>query len=225
MEFFRLAGERSTVRSYVIQTLSNEEKSNLLALKEKLLFLPNARPVNWKLEEDAKALGRFFAYVHEDSIFSSIEYGFEGEQLILHLVSLGYGTMWQAIGTQEEVPAFLRFGQPKEENLKGKFFKTLVRGGLRRPFQTFIKGEEGLLDDRQRRIIEAMILSPSALNRQPWSFTILSNNALRIELTDKKPLNFLDLGIVLAHGALGYAETYGSYCLKKREMFVWELSY
>ncbi len=225
MEFLRLAGERSTIRSYTPQILSEELKTTLLALSEKLFFLPNARAISWKLEEDSKALGRFFAYVHEDNVSSGIEYGFEGEQLILHLVSQGYGTMWQAIGTDEEVPAYLRFGKPKEENLKAKFFKTLVRGGVRRPFQTFIKGDQGLIDERQRRIIEAMILSPSALNKQPWTFTVLSDHTLRIELTDKKPLNFIDLGIVLSHGAMGYAETYGSFNLKKREIFIWDLSY
>jgi nitroreductase len=224
MDFFAIAEQRSTIRNFEQEPLDEESKSLMLEKTKNLYYLPNAKPVNWKIEQDQKALARFFAYVHEDNIFSTIEYGFEGEQLVIDLVRNGYGTMWMALGAEDDIPAYIRFGKPKAENLKTRFVKTIVKSDRRRLLSSFIDCEENQLTNLQKSILQSMIDAPSSMNRQPWRFSILSENSLTVEATETKRLSFIDLGIVLAHGALAFTQAFGSYSIRKREAVVWELS-
>lgn len=224
MEFFMAAQKRKTVRNFEYESLNPLLKTELNTVSEKLSILPNLKPIAWQLEQDPKALGKFFSKVHEDNVLALVEYGFEGEQMVLRLVEKGYGTMWQAINTEKGVPALIRFGKSKGENLKTKLLKTFIKGGERKPITAFIDTNADKLTADQKKIIDSLILSPSAINRQPWKFTYQSEKSLRIEVTDTQQYNFLDMGIVLAHGFLAFQQLYGRCNIQKRETMLWELS-
>jgi nitroreductase len=148
--------------------------------------------------------------------------GFLGEGIILHATSLGLGTCWVSgtysrravearvkLGDSEKVMAVSPIGFAKrprqgvgigvgervEEAPKGLHWRKPLRSMIRGlPVEDFPPGYS--------EVLEAMRLAPSAVNRQPWRFTVESDgivvSAARFELLPMAARR-LDCGISMLH--------------------------
>ncbi len=144
--------------------------------------------------------------------------GFLGEGIILHATSLGLGTCWVS-GTYSRKAAEARVKRGDSEKIMAVTpigFAKRPRQGVggrgaeapegfrgRRPLNSMIRGiptkdsPPGFQD-----MLEAARLAPSAVNRQPWRFTVESDgivvSAARLELLPMAARR-LDCGISMLH--------------------------
>ena len=144
--------------------------------------------------------------------------GFLGEGIILHATSLGLGTCWVSgtysrkavearikLGESEKVMAVSPIGFAKKPGKEvGESSITAPLGmHKRRPLESLVRGLP--MKDWPpgcRNILEAARLAPSAVNRQPWRFTVEADrilvSAARFELLPMAARK-LDCGIAMLH--------------------------
>jgi len=168
--------------------------------------------LSWQVQEDPGACGQLFSPVPQGDSDALIQYGFQGEQLVLQLVAAGWGTLWQAIGSGQGIPARIRFGKEKG-TLHWK--NLLSRKGKRKPLSELIVEGQQFLNPGLEQVLVACQGAPSALNRQPWVFRLRDPNGFAIQLSQKWALQQLDLGIVLCHGYLAAKQLFSKVSLEK----------
>lgn len=147
--------------------------------------------------------------------------GYLGEGIILHATSLGLGTCWLA-GTYKKTEARRRITLLDSESIvavtpiglaaavesAGAHAIRAVAGSHRRkPLEMLTRGiPDSMWRLGCREALEAARLAPSAVNRQPWEFDVMTD---RIAVTASGPdlLRMiparLDCGIAMLHLELG----------------------
>jgi hypothetical protein len=222
MDFYKAIEKRHSVRSYQSYQLTEEEKKQIKAVFNDLISIHHDNLLNWKLEDQNQPSGKIFAKHDIPPEDYLIEYGFQGEQIILSLVEQGFDTLWKAAGIPSDIPAYLIFGKGKgQKNFTEKVMGLFVNAGNRKNMSTFIQVEPDSLAGSQRKIIQSCILSPSAVNKQPWSFHFLDEKTLEIRITGKSKYNYLDTGICLYHAYQAFCLEYETPELIKKEDFYW----
>ncbi|NLA07503.1 MAG: nitroreductase [Firmicutes bacterium] len=160
--------------------------------------------------------------------------GFLGEGIILHATSLGLGTCWVSgtysrkavearieLGESEKVMAVSPIGFAEKPGNEMEENSMKAPGGLhkRKPLESLVRGLP--MKDWPpgfRNILEAARLAPSAVNRQPWRFTVKSDrilvSAARFELLPMAARK-LDCGIAMLHleAASGASGIHGEWSL------------
>ncbi|RPJ07901.1 MAG: hypothetical protein EHM28_05750 [Spirochaetaceae bacterium] len=132
-----------------------------------------------------------------------VEYGFQGEAIVLALTGAEYATCWNAVGKALVAgsPAVIVFGKADDKGFIAKTI-SLVIGSKRRKSLEDVLDPDGLLPAMdQIRVLDAMRIAPSAMNRQPWLFRVTSKNEISVKKLKGHPRwTFIDLGIALCHG-------------------------
>jgi len=207
MKIFEAMENRHSVRNYEPEILSETVKEEINTLCKGVKPFQQTK-CSWVIMDDAKATGKIFTEVDSTKWEELVNYGFEGEQIILGLIQNGpslniNATLWKASGISANTPAVLRFGKVGKSGAIGKLFKKITGAASERKLVEFIEGDVTKLSETAKRCFEMAILSPSALNRRPWSLSEKKlsedQSELIVRVTKTSNLNALDFGIILSH--------------------------
>lgn len=139
--------------------------------------------------------------------------GYYGELLLLHAVALGLGTCWVggsfdrkscpfSLSGEEMVICTITLGSTNEQD---SFKEKLIRGLVHRKTKTAAEmmASDGPAPDWFMAGMQAVQKAPSAVNRQPVTFTYKDGKVMA-EVENKNDAgSMLDLGIAKLHFELG----------------------
>lgn len=157
------------------------------------------------------------------------DFGYIGEKALLMGQGSGLGSCWlggtfsksaiaRSSGLREgyEIPSIIAFGVPSDKHHFGHYANRIISRADRRkhPDQLFrtVEGEpvDMMQEGSLARLLEAVLIAPSASNRQPWRVVVedktfhffLRRNpgyTRLLKLGRLADLQMLDMGIALAH--------------------------
>jgi nitroreductase len=165
--------------------------------------------------ECAQAFIAFIGDITDDYVQERV--GYIGEGLILEATALQLATCWVGgffrpgivaslikMGANEKVLSVTPVGYATEqESLEEKFMTGFGRTHKRKPLSSLVTGlKENEWPEWVRISLEAARLSPSAVNRQPWSFHV-EPDAITVSVRTRGPefnvSKRLDCGIAMLH--------------------------
>ena len=204
MAYSEIINLRHSTRSFDNFLLSQEQTGEIKKILESTESISGQR-LDWRVEKIEQACSyQLFALVKEKNGISFIEYGFQGEQAVIGLTALDLGTCWKGYSNSFGAPCFIEFGKEKSSK-KNLLIKTFTRNGVKKELKDLIKNGSAFLTNENSFLLNCCRMAPSAINRQPWSFDLLSEK--KIKITVQKAANAdtysIDLGIVLSHFILG----------------------
>ncbi|HOG35525.1 MAG TPA: nitroreductase family protein [Petrotogaceae bacterium] len=204
MAYSEIINLRHSTRSFDNFLLSQEQTGEIKKILESTESISGQR-LDWRVEKIEQACSyQLFAPVKEKNGISFIEYGFQGEQAVIGLTALDLGTCWKGYSNSFGAPCFIEFGKEKSSK-KNLLIKTFTRNGVKKELKDLIKNGSAFLTNENSFLLNCCRMAPSAINRQPWSFDLLSEK--KIKITVQKAANAdtysIDLGIVLSHFILG----------------------
>jgi nitroreductase len=150
--------------------------------------------------------------------------GYFGEYVILTATSLGLGTCWvsgtfrsEAVAKslnlesdREKVYAVSPLGYSGRSGLMERMTKTLIRSSYRKPLEELILPESLATEEWPEWVghsLNVARMAPSAVNRQPWRFSV-SSSSIKVSMIDPKNVTQrLDCGIAMLHMELGALST------------------
>jgi hypothetical protein len=154
--------------------------------------------LDWKLAEKPVMGCSAVLYAEcESSADELTEYGYQGQQIVLVLLAREWGTCWYAQMRMPGSPCSITVGRPATPGLRSAVVGALARGHTRKTVEQLVP--EGIPTDSSplvRTIVESARLAPSAMNRQGWSFEVMSDRQIAIK---GDAARFPDLGICLAN--------------------------
>jgi len=210
---FSLIEKRHSVRSFRPHRLSLKEEAKIQDLLKSPLVAGLDQRLDWKLKLNTPVgSGKLYTIVPDRRPEVLVAYGFQGQNLLLKLVALGYGTCWLGVGRamEKNSPAVIVFGYEGPPNLVAWASRIFLRPGQRRPLASLLSEASLKPSSNLLKVLHAMRLAPSAVNRQPWRFTVKGDYKLEVRRTGGHPVwSYLDLGIVLCHGYLASQEVFG----------------
>lgn len=194
MKILETIQQRRSVRAYEERELSDMDREKVETVIESAIPLVEGQKKVWQiLPRSRQGSCRIGAVIHEKEIHDRIELGFQGEQIVLGLTHLGMGTLWIGSAPKPGMPAHIVCGYPKEEGLMAKVLNLFTKGGAKRPME-HLTGSMDPIPPSLIPVLEAGRNAPSALNKQPWRFSV--HNAHAFSVRSSKPI---ELGIVLCH--------------------------
>lgn len=152
---------------------------------------------------------RFAAVIATDGEAQSVvNAGISGEMFMLRAVELGLGGVWVSgtfkrgqVGIKlkdgEKLLAVIALGVPKRAPTDNPVRKRKDIAAICPEFEA--------LHPALREAAQYVRIAPSAMNLQPWRFTMLSDKAVTLAVS--MPPMRLDLGIALAHVVLALGST------------------
>ncbi len=160
----------------------------------------------------------FIAFIGDmNSSFVQEEVGYTGEGIILEATALGLNTCWVAgffrpesvaslieIGSKERILAVTPVGYARKfESLEEKLMTGFGRTHKRLSISKLVNGMEIVKwPGWARASLEAARLAPSAVNRQPWGFTVEDDGITVFVRTGGPEFDIskrLDCGIAMLH--------------------------
>lgn len=220
---------RHSVRSYSRYTLAESDVEKLENLFSRLPSIDQALKLSWKLKTSSPVgSAKLYAPLAESHPGAWVEYGFQGEALVLKLTQAGFGTCWIAVGgaTEKNSPAVIVFGKEAKTGLAAFVTGAFLRARRRKDLNDLLASGSDYPTSEERRVLEAMRAAPSAVNKQPWRFTVRGENAVEVKRTGGHPVwTYLDLGIVLCHGYLTALEVFGSAAVTRLDEDRYEIGF
>lgn len=202
---------RHSARKFVPYTLSNEQRRELSSFFKELPTLHSQR-LDWVLKDFNRGSGVIYAPC-SGKPNCLVEYGFQGEIIILELTKMGLATCWNTNVREAGSPVGIVIG--KEETGKVTLNDILTGMGRRKELSSLTEGPPPQ-DERLSQILEACRLAPSSMNRQPWKFSFIDGD---LYIWTKPSLigdhHWVELGIVLAHAYLVAQEFFQKVSLEK----------
>ena len=233
--------KRRSRRAYLNKSLTDKEVEHFMGFCQelndsvngvKILFVPHDpdKVLKGVIGSYGKVKGApmFAAFIGDtnDPLVQE-KTGYFGESFILEATALGLGTCWVggffnpeevakhvALGAHEKVIAITPVGYALGEySFTEKFFYRMASDHKRQELENMCSGlPKNEWPTCIKTALEAARLAPSAVNRQPWSFTV-DKDWIKISV-DKPDMNSnitkiskrLDCGIAMLHleiGALG----------------------
>ncbi len=139
---------------------------------------------------------------------ATLHAAFSAELLGLCMQEMGLGYCWVtgtykrretgiALESGEKLVGVMPFGVPKTD-------ENAPRRG-RRPLQSLCTDDLAAYPPILREAAQAVRIAPSAINAQPWRFTLENEKTLRIAV--RLPIHRVDLGIALCHAELALHST------------------
>lgn len=222
---------RRSRRQFQKRRLSDTDISNIYSICENFRPFPEARAVfcNQPPEDVFKgAIGKygkikgadcFVAFIGRmDSPSANEKVGYTGEGIILEATALGLATCWVAgfyrpeiaaelagAASNERVLAVSPIGYSDERwTLEERLMSGFGRSHKRKPLNELISAYQGEISNKIdiKTILEAARVAPSAVNRQPWRFTVESDGIIISTDNTNDSFNIpkrLDCGITMLH--------------------------
>jgi len=241
MKIIDAVENRRSVRTFDIKKELNKEVIEDIKEFADKQTNPYNLMIEWKiLERNANKLsspvlsgeryyivGKMKKDLHAEEAF-----GYEFEEIILYLTTLGIGTTWMAgtmhradfekaveLKDDEIMPCVSPLGYPnKKMSLKEKLMRKGIKADTRKDFNelffsknfnTFVEGEEL---NKYKDILNLVRLAPSAVNKQPWRLLIDGNNIHFYKMPSKGfkgdgvDIQKVDIGIAMNHFIQGLKE-------------------
>ncbi|MFO7881936.1 MAG: nitroreductase family protein [Kosmotogaceae bacterium] len=212
--------KRKSVRSYKDIALT---QGNIDAIKSLFGSIHNISvKLDWKISTDSPVgAGSIYAKVEDKDNDNLVDYGFQGQQILMLLFVNDYGTCWMAKSPEKNVPAVITFGVPKDKSsLKSSIFRYISQGDDRKPLDKLYEKNVEDLNENQKKLLETIRWSPSSLNKQPWKFKF-TEEGKKLILKSNSPIN---LGIALSNAYMAALSIFGKAKVEKVEDNVYALT-
>lgn len=200
--FETLVRRRQSVRKFDQLSLNKEDSTSIEKIFSSIETINSNEKLDWEIGGHL-IIGSGIAFSRADNWDNRklVEYGFEGEQLVLKLTEMNYGTCWSRLPNGQ---ALIIFGYSAKNNGLGRAESLLYRGMNRKPLSELLVGENIELNGSLSKILESGRLAPSAFNRQFWTFHVPNEKEITVRLKGKPPviygdMVYVDLGVVLSH--------------------------
>ncbi|HEQ72540.1 MAG TPA: hypothetical protein ENN69_08630 [Spirochaetia bacterium] len=211
---FSVIESRHSVRDYFSYELKREEIEWTEGLFEKVPVVGTVGRLPWRLIPHSPiGSGKLYAPLLEPTSAGLVEYGFQGEALVLKLTERGFGSCWMAVGraVEKNAPAVIVFGKEAGHTVASRLSRAVFKSNRRKDLDELLTHDSLTPLPEQERVLNAMRAAPSAVNKQPWRFTVTESRLLRVRRAGGRPdWSYMDLGIVLCHGYLAALELFGS---------------
>ncbi|WP_058302683.1 nitroreductase family protein [Gorillibacterium timonense] len=163
-----------------------------------------------------QAFAAFIGRMEGDERKAKALCGYYGEQFVLKANARGLGTCWVAgtfdkgmakkiagVEEGEKLVCVVPLGiVPDSFSLREKVVKGFSTARRRKPLEQLLRNPEELAaaPDWMRSALEAARIAPSAVNLQPWRFTLApTEQALTVQAEGRAEKEPVDLGIAMAH--------------------------
>ncbi|KJS17249.1 MAG: nitroreductase [Peptococcaceae bacterium BRH_c4b] len=229
-QWYKAIEYRRSRRQFVPRPLEPELRERMCTVCDEFRPFPETRAVLVSQSPDGvfkgllghygriKGATAFIAYIgNMDCPNVQEKLGYMGEGIILEATSLGLATCWvggffkpevaaQLAGSaeQEKVLAVTPIGYPKAEwSIEEKLMTGFGRNHQRKPLaELIVNSPDTQFPIWVKSALEAARLAPSAVNRQPWRFTVSADD-ITISVDNLKDTYHiskrLDCGIAMLH--------------------------
>ena len=220
-EIARAIELRITQRKFENRQLQEHEIASVWDSLKGIKHLEGSESLRWYYSHNFPiASGIVLAKMYDFSTEKLVEYGFEGEQIVLNLTLKGFSTSWARL---PNYLSMIVLGYPEKNEIVDveRAARHLYRNSNRKPLEELITGRTELLDPEIREILLSGRLAPSSFNRQPWTFEILSEREIAVHGWKKLPAIYeevisIDLGVVLSHVYLMACAVKGEVTLERK---------
>lgn len=198
LNYIDLIRTRHSTRDYEQHTLTDADRAQILEAVVSAVPLSSIVRLEWKIADRSPMGCSGLVYAEcGSSADELIEYGYQGQQIVLALLAREWGTCWYAQMRMPGSPCSITVGRPATPGLRSAVVGALSRGHTRKTVEQLVP--EGIPTDSSplvRTVLESARLAPSAMNRQSWSFEVTSHTQIVIKGDAGR---FPDLGICLAN--------------------------
>jgi len=220
---------RHSVRNFESYTLSHQEIKKITAYIKDLPMLDSKIQITWKIKHSSPlGSGKIYTEIPKQTSENLVEYGFQGENIVLFLTSLDFGTCWMAVGraTERLAPAVIVFGKQGSKNLYSHISRFVISSNKRKSLTLLLEKTQCQPTPEQENILETMRAAPSAVNRQPWLFEIQNENKIIVKKTaGHAQWSWINLGICLCHGYLMAKEIFEKVQVIRCEQEIYSIEY
>jgi nitroreductase len=198
LNYIDLIRERHSTRDYLKHDLTPEDRAQIMGAIATAVSVNAAVHLDWMLADRFPMGCSAVLYAKcGTSAEELVEYGYQGQQIVLALLAQGWGTCWYGTLKLAGSPCSITVGRPAPAGLRSAVVGALSRGHTRKSIEQLVPG--GMPVDAPPQlltILQSARLAPSAINRQSWSFEVLKANEIAIKGDASR---FPDLGICLAN--------------------------
>ena len=201
LNYIDLIRTRHSTRDYEQHALTDADRAQVMEAVASAVPLSSTIHLEWKIADRSPMGCSGLVYSECDmSDEELVEYGYQGEQIILALLADGWGTCWYAMVRMPGSPCSITVGRPAAPGVRSVVMSALARLSrehIRKSLEQLVK--DGIPEHSSplvRTVLESARLAPSAVNRQPWNFEVTSDTQIVIKGTVGR---FPDIGICLAN--------------------------
>lgn len=198
LDYISLIRERHSTRAYEPHALREGDREEVSRAVASAVPLGSGRLLRWTLADRSVMGCSALLYAQCDPSEEQLaQYGYQGEQIVLALLAGDWGTCWYASARLPGSPCSIAVGRPAREGPRAAVTAMMTRGYTRKPLEKLLTNP--LPEDcppMLLTVLNSARLAPSAVNRQPWTFEVVSGSEVIISADSER---FLDLGICVAH--------------------------
>ncbi|MEN6550423.1 MAG: nitroreductase family protein [Candidatus Cryosericum sp.] len=214
MNYISLIRERHSVRAYEPHALTERDREEVAGAIASAVPLQSGRLLHWALAERSVMGCSALLYAQCDPSEEQLsEYGYQGEQIVLALLANGWGTCWYASVRLPGSPCSIAVGRPSRQGPRAAITAMMARGYTRKPLEKLMTNP--IPEDCSPMVLTVLNsarLAPSAVNRQPWTFQVVSGSEVVISTDNER---FLDLGICAAHAMVTARQLAGEVTIRR----------
>lgn len=154
----------------------------------------------------------WLALVTDGSNAAMVRCAMDAEQAVLRLCSLGLGSCWvggtfnssdaekkAGLRAGEKIAAVIPYGYAAaRKRFIERVTSALAHSSTRKPFEALFTVAEGA-PPVYRRILDAVLRAPSAVNAQPWRVKVDKDGNVVFSSATDNTYTMLDMGIALEH--------------------------
>jgi hypothetical protein len=224
LNYVNLVRDRHSTRSYEPHPLTDTDRADIAQAIASAVPLSAAGRLDWRLAD--KSIMGCSAILYAECGSSTdelIDYGYEGQQIVLALLAREWGTCWYYQFRLPGSPCSITVGRPSTPGLRSAVVGALSRGHTRKTMEQLVP--EGMLQDSAavvRTVLESARLAPSAMNRQPWTFNVTSANEIIVQGNTGR---FPDLGICLANAMVSARQLAGTATVSQLDIGKYSVSW
>ncbi|MBN1523844.1 MAG: nitroreductase family protein [Spirochaetales bacterium] len=228
-DIFQAIRRRYSARDFTLFPLDRKQQKAIQKIIRTAPVLDKSIKLDWQFESSSPiGSGRIYSMVKKLSNKKLIEYGFQGESILLGLTEIELATCWMASGKAvvQDAPAVIVLGKGTKAGILSSAKRLFIGSNSRKDRETLLAKDSLLPTMEQNRIIDAMRLAPSAVNKQPWRFTVMDKKSILVEkLPGHAVWSYIDFGIVLYHGYIAGKALKKKIRLKKQKEDVYLLQW
>lgn len=225
LNYINLIRDRHSTRSYEQHPLEDIDRQQIQEAIATAVPLQGEHLLPWKLADQSPMGCSAVLYAESGASPDELdEYGYQGEQIVLALLAHEWGTCWYYQMRLPGSPCSITVGRVAEgKSLRSTLMSAVARGNVRKPLEKLTpKGIPENSAPQVRTVLASARLAPSAMNRQPWTFEVVSDSSIIIRSDTSR---FPDLGICLANAMVTARQLAGNAAVARIEQGVYTVSW